>query len=124
MLKKVGMLDNNNKITPAPTMSLGTYTDGPPFDEPWENDSVVGMFMYLSSNYRPDIQFSVYQGARFTHNPMRIHDESVKRICHYLVGTQCKGLDFDPNSDMNLDFYVDAIFQDFVNTRMTNILCV
>ena len=66
--------------------------------------------MYLSSNSRSDIQFSVPRCASFTHNPRKIHSGSVKRICRYLVRTQGQVLTFDHNSDMKLDFYVDAYF--------------
>ena len=66
--------------------------------------------MYLSSNYRPDINFEVHQCARFTHNSSRNHTEAVNSICRYLVGTQGQGLTFEPNSDMNMDCYVDADF--------------
>ena len=91
-------------------MPLGKYSDGPPFDEPFDCVSVVGMLVYISRKSRPDIQFAVHHCSRSTHNPSRIHDESVNRICRYLVGNQGHGLTFDPNSDMKLDFYVDAYF--------------
>ena len=102
------MSDGNNMATPAATMPLGTYTDEPPFDKTCEYDSVVGMLMYLSSNSRTDIQFSVQQCSRITHDPSKSHAEAVKRICHYLVRTQGQGLNFDLNSDMKLDCYVDG----------------
>ena len=35
VLKKVWMLDSNKKITPEAKNTLGTETDGIPFDEPW-----------------------------------------------------------------------------------------
>ena len=35
VLKTVGMLYNNNNNTPATTITLGKYADGPPLDEPW-----------------------------------------------------------------------------------------
>ena len=66
--------------------------------------------MHLSSNPRPDIQFTVHQFDRLTQHPRRSHSEVVKRIYRYLVGTQGQGLVFDLNSDMKLDCYVDAYF--------------
>ncbi len=68
------------------------------------------MLLYLSSNSRPDIQFAVYQCARFTHNPKHSHADAVKRICRYLQGTKDKGLEFVPTKEMELDCYVDADF--------------
>ena len=63
--------------------------------------------MYLYRKSRPDTHFTVCQCARFTHDPRRIHNDSVNSICRYLDGTQGKGLNFEPNSDMKLNFYVD-----------------
>ena len=80
VLKILGMLDINNNINPAATITLGTDADGPPFDEPWGYDSVVGMLICISRNSRSDIHFAVHQCARFTHNPRSIHAESVKSI--------------------------------------------
>ena len=91
-------------------MPLEAYSYEPPFDETWKYDSIVGMFMYPSIKYSPDIQFSVNQCARLTKNPSKSNDDAVNRICRYLFGTQGKVLTFDPNSDMNLDWYVDADF--------------
>ena len=66
--------------------------------------------MYLSIKYRTDIQFSVHQSTRFSHNPKRSHSEEANMICRYLVGTQGQGLTFDYNIDMNLDCYVHEYF--------------
>ena len=85
LLKTLGMLYIKKKITLAGTIPLGTYAGGIPFDEPWGYASVVVIFMYLSSNSRPDIQFAVHHCVRFTHNTSSSHDESVNMICHYLV---------------------------------------
>ena len=74
------MLDSNKMVTPAATIPLGTDADEPLFEKPWEYAYVVGILMYLSRNYRPDIQFVVNQCDRFTYNPSRISYEAVKRI--------------------------------------------
>ena len=66
--------------------------------------------MYLSRNYRPEIQFVVQLWYRLTHNPRRSHSEAVNRIYRRLVGTQWQGLTLNPNSDMNMYCYVDAYF--------------
>ena len=67
--------------------------------------------MYISINYRPNIQFSVHQCARFTHNTSRSYAEAVKSICRYLVGIQGQVFTFDTNSDIKLDCYADAYFE-------------
>ena len=66
--------------------------------------------MYIYNNSSPDIQSTFHQCASFTNNLMRSHDDTVNRICHYLVVTQGQGVTFVPNSDMKLDYYVDADF--------------
>ena len=57
--------------------------------------------MYLSSNSRPDIQYSVHQCACFTHFPKKTHEEAILRVCQYLQGTKDKGLLFNPTEDFN-----------------------
>ena len=106
----MGILDSNNKTTKSATMPLATDADVNTFDEPWDYDYVMGMLMYLSRNSRPEIKSSVHQCDRFTHNPWKGYSEAVKRVWLYLVGTQVKCLTLDPNSDINLDWYVDANF--------------
>ena len=68
------------------------------------------MMMYLSSNAHPKIKLSVYQCARFTHCPRSSHEEAVKHICRYLQGVKGKGLTFQPNTNLQIDCYVDADF--------------
>jgi hypothetical protein len=110
VLKTLGMENCNPKRTPAANIPLGTDAEGDPFDEEWSYPSVVGMLLYLSSNSRPEIQFSVHQCARFMHSPRASHAEAVKRIAKYLKGTADRGLTFHPNADLKLDCYVDADF--------------
>ena len=62
--------------------------------------------MYLSNNAMLYIQFTVNQCSTLTYNPRKSHDDAVNRIYRYLIGTQGKGLTFNPNIDMKQDFYV------------------
>jgi hypothetical protein len=126
ILEKTMMIDARTKSTPASTTALGTDKDGEPFNETWEYASVVGMLMYLGTNSRPDIAFSVNQCARHTHNPRESHAKAVKHICRYLKGTATRGLEFTLNGEMAVDCYVDSDFaglwnqeddQDPVSTR-------
>ena len=66
--------------------------------------------MYISSNSRPDNQFSVNHCASFSHNPRRSHYKAVNRICRYLVVSQGQVLTLDHNSNMDMDCYVDTDF--------------
>ena len=78
VIKTVGMETCNPCVTPCTLTTLGKDEDGDPFDESWDFASVVGMLMYLATNSRPDIAYSVNQCARFTHAPKASHAAGVK----------------------------------------------
>ena len=79
-------------------------------EEAWNYRSIVGMLLYLSTNSRPDIAFSVSQVARFSHNPKQSHASAVKTIIRYLSGTKTKGIIYKRPEHLTLDCYVDADF--------------
>jgi hypothetical protein len=114
LIKKIlaacGMTECNTKATPCNQTPLGTDPNGQEISGNFEYSSVVGMLMYLCSNSRPDIQYSVHQCARFNHFPKRSHEDAILRICRYLQGTKEKGVKFKPDGAMKLDCYVDADF--------------
>ena len=68
------------------------------------------MMLYLASNTRPDISFSVHQCSRFTHNTKVPHETAVKRICRYLQCTTENGLVFNSSKKLVVDCYADADF--------------
>ena len=71
VLEAIGMENCNGLPTPTKIeASLGTDLNGSEAKRDWPNSyaSVIGMMLYLASNTRPDISFSVHQCARFTHN--------------------------------------------------------
>jgi len=70
----------STKPTLAACKSLGTDTNGEPFDEEWSCPAAVGMILYISSNSRPDIQCMVHQVARFSHCLKKSHAQAIKRI--------------------------------------------
>jgi hypothetical protein len=110
ILKAMGLENCEVKHTPAENKPLGSDKQGPAFKEDWSYASVVGMFLYLASNSRPDIAFAVHQAARFTHNPKQSHAVALKRIARYLQGTKSRGLILKPTGQMKVDCYVDADF--------------
>ena len=61
---------------------------------------------------RPDIEYAVHQCTRFQLNPTTIHENAVKHIGCYLLGTKDKGIIFKPDlsSKSELNCYVDADF--------------
>ena len=76
----------------------------------FEYASVIGMILCLSCHSRPDIAYSVSQCARFTFAPKCSHEESLKRIGHYLFETRTKGLIITPTRELNIEGYPDADF--------------
>ena len=68
------------------------------------------MLLYLSSNTRPDICFSVSQVARFTHSPKQSHATAVKTIVCYLSGTIDKGTIIRLPSIYGLTCFPDSDF--------------
>ena len=110
VIKYTGMAGASSKSTPAPPEPLGSDPHGERFSEEWSYAAAVGMLLYVSSNTRPDIQFAVHQVARFSHSPKKSHGQAIKRIIRYLIGTNTKGLTFQPKVDQGLDCWVDADF--------------
>jgi hypothetical protein len=119
-LTQVGLIDRiivamgleaaTTKKTPAGAGSLPKNEDGPPCNENFNYASVVGMLMYLAGHSRPDIAFAVHQCARYTHCPKLIHEQALKHIGRYLLGTRERGLIIEPSQELKVDLYVDAAF--------------
>ena len=110
IIDAAGMNECNSNKTPATRECLGSDPDGKPMEEAWNYRSIVGMLLYLSTNSRPDIAFSVSQVARFSHNPKQSHASAVKTIIRYLSGTKTKGIIYKRPEHLTLDCYVDADF--------------
>jgi len=85
ILEATGLTHSNPNKLPASKEPLGIDPDGKPFNEKWNDPSVVGMLLYLPTNTRPDIAFAVSQVARINHNPKLSHGTAVKIIVRYLV---------------------------------------
>ena len=72
--------NTNSAKTPAATTGVGADVGGKAREKNWNYASVVGMLLYLAGNTRPDIAFAVHQAARFSHKPIKVHEDAVKRI--------------------------------------------
>ena len=79
-------------------------------NEEWSYALVVGMLLYLAGNTKPDIAFAVHQAAQFSYRLMQCHEDAVKRIVWYLIGTKNEGLYFSSKTDFKLEAYADADF--------------
>jgi hypothetical protein len=111
----------STKSVPA-VATLRSDPDGPPYDASWSYRSIIGKLNFLAQNTRPDIAFAVHQCARFVSKPTKTHQDAVKHICRYLLGTRDKGIVLRPNNDHCVTAYVDADFaglwhKDFAHTR-------
>jgi hypothetical protein len=93
-------------------VALGSDPDGAPIKEKWNYASLVGMLLYLSTNTRPDIAYTVSQVAQFTSNPKQSHASAVKMIVRYLVATKPFGTMIWPTllALLTLDLFFDADF--------------
>ena len=71
---------------------LNRDLDGFPQKHKWLYRGVVGMLIYLANSVIPDIQMAVHQKARFSTNPMRIHELAIMRIGRYLINNPNRGV--------------------------------
>ncbi|XP_074355713.1 secreted RxLR effector protein 161-like [Apium graveolens] len=70
--------------------------------------SVIGDFMYLANNTRPDIAFVMKLLARFILDPTKRNWDGIKHIFEYLRGTVDLGLILSNSSTSQLVGYADA----------------
>jgi hypothetical protein len=89
---------------------LRANPDADPYDASWNYHSVIGKLNFLAQTTRPDIAFAVHQCARSVSKPNKSHQDAVKWLCHYLVGTRSKGIILRPGFQHRPTAYVDANF--------------
>ena len=102
------MIYCNLVSTPAYTTTLGLDTNSALFNESWKYSTVLGVTMYLTSNSRPDIDFSVHQCVCFIHVPHLSHAKAVKCIFRYIKGIEDKGLILEPSHKLQVYCYIGA----------------
>ena len=100
----------NTRPTPAVKPLLCKDLLGEKRKHKWNYRQAIGMLTYLQGTTRPDIAMAVHQCARYSINPMLSHEKAVKRVGRYLLGTQGRGIVFQPNVKKGLECYVDADF--------------
>ena len=108
------MREAKSAKTPAAAGQILTKDDdGEERQEHWNYRSVVGMLNYLVMCSHPELSFAVHQCARFCNKPMRVHEQAVKRVIRYLIGTKrnkCQGTIYRPDHTKSIEVYVDASF--------------
>ena len=115
ILTATGMSNCNPNHHPAAAATLGIDPDGLPYQEKWNYASIVGMLLYLSTNTRPDISFTMSQVARFNHNPKQSHATALKMILRYLKGTADKGMIIKPSGKLTLEMWCDVDYAGLYN---------
>ncbi len=76
----------------------------------WEYRGAIGMLTYLTGSIRPDIAMAVHQCARFSANPMRLHEQAIMCIGRYLLSTHDRGMMYTSDPTKGIKVYVDADF--------------
>jgi hypothetical protein len=104
-----GRLKNTPTPTPA-TAILHADKEELTRQESWSCPSVIRQLNYLAQNSRPDISFAVHQCARFSKEPMALHEKAVKQSIYFLQCTRDEPLIMKPNKNLSLDAYCDSDF--------------
>jgi len=107
---RIDLRMTNSRPTPVVGPLLSRDEDGPDRKHDWSYRTLTGMLEYLQNTSRPDIAMAVHQCARFNVNPKLCHEQAIKRICKYLLGTMDKGIIYRPDPTRGLECHVDADF--------------
>ena len=105
----MGLDEANGKCTPSEEVLIKDE-NGEWCDEVFNYPSIIGMLLYLQGHTRTELTFAVSQCARFTFQPRRSHELSLKRVGRYLIDTRDKGMIIRPSDDVRINCYVDADF--------------
>ncbi len=100
----------NARPTPVLGPLLSKDPDGPQKKHDWKYRTLTGMLGYLQGTSRPEISMAVHQCAQFNNDPKLCHEQAIKHICKYLLGTMDKGLIFKSDYSRGLECFVDADF--------------
>lgn len=79
--------------------------------------SAIGSLLYLTTQTRPDIAFSVSKLAQFGLNPTPQHWSGVKRVMRYLKGTKDVGITYNGVDSAGLVGYTDSDWAGDKETR-------
>lgn len=118
VLERFGMCECKESATPMEAnMTPLAWVEG---DELCHKDyrSAVGSLMYLATNTRPDISYSVGILSRFLERPTENHWNMAMRVLRYIRGTRHIGLNYrtDENS-FELVGWADADWAGDLETR-------
>ena len=109
VLERFNMQDSHPVHTPLdPNVKLTlTPSDQDPLtDIPYA--TAIGSLMYAAVATRPDISFAVQTLSQFTSRPSQAHWTAIKRVLHYLKGTQALGITYGLIPDTTILGFSDA----------------
>ena len=101
------MLFSKSQPTPMVSSPCLSQNDTTTFNNASLYCPIVDSLQYLLIR-RPELSYSVNKVCQFMHHPKQHHWKVVKRILHYLVGSQTHGLLLCMPSQLPLQAYVDA----------------
>lgn len=125
-----GMTDARSAKFPAcSSMILTKEGDGVSRKEHWNYCSVIGMLNYLVNCTYPEMLYAVHQCAQFCNDPKHVHEQAVKRISRYLIGTKhntkehakwSQGILYQPNKTRRITTCADTSFAGEWNTSLSD----
>ena len=106
-------MDYRTKAKKLPALSskiLLKNQDSEDFDQSFRYRSIIGKLNYLEKRTRRDISYSTHQCARFVEQPKDKHENAIRQIVRYLIGSKDKGMTIEPDLSKGLEVYVDSDF--------------
>ena len=91
VLAVTGMKECAKVSTPTEIKVLVKDEEGDPPMERWSYASILGMLIYLASNFRSGIMFVVHQCVSFCHCTCRSHERVVKKYYSIYKEKETKG---------------------------------
>ena len=135
ILRRAGMYDCSEAVTPVSTSIVFTKADCPKTKEEvyqaavetkWYR-SILASCLYISTWTRPDLSFSLSKLCKYMQNPGPVHITALKRLLRYLQKTISVGLNYSfkaPPPSSGVYGYYDASHADDVETRRSTLAYV
>lgn len=118
ILSRFGMETSRPVKTPMEKLifsSSSNISDLAAADVPYRQ--AIGSLIYLVTNTRPDIAFTVGQLSKHPENPSQSNWASVKRVLRYLAGTRAHGILFDGKKGFEIQGFSDSDYAGSIEDR-------
>ena len=118
ILTTINMMDANHKLKRTEKEPAYKDLNGKPCCLDCRYRSIVGMMLYLTGSYQPNIAHTLHQCARFSHNQKLSNEVGLKHISRYLKVTRDIGLIMVSNREnIKLDSFADMDFAELYATE-------